>query len=174
MKCGTTSLYRYLALHPQIAMSQRKELDFFKTDADFAKGLEWYSAQFPDDSGVRGEASPNYSKFHIFPGVPDRMRSVLPDIKLIYLVRNPVERAVSHYMHSVHGGLFESRPISAVFERLDENNYVPGGGVHEATVAVVDRVVDAASATFGVRLELPNPNYALPGGLRCDIRFLPR
>jgi len=51
---------------------------------------------------------------------------------------------------------------------------VPGGGVHEATVAVVDRVVDAASATFGVRLELPNPNYALPGGLKCDIRFLPR
>jgi RND family efflux transporter MFP subunit len=48
---------------------------------------------------------------------------------------------------------------------------VPGGRVHQATVTVVDRVVDAASGTFGVRLELPNPDYKLPGGLKCDIRF---
>jgi RND family efflux transporter MFP subunit len=47
----------------------------------------------------------------------------------------------------------------------------PVGGVHEATVVVVDRVVDAASATFGVRLELPNPDYALAAGLNCRVRF---
>jgi len=47
----------------------------------------------------------------------------------------------------------------------------PVGGVHSAKVTVVDRVVDAASGTFGVRLELPNPNYRLPAGLKCKVRF---
>ena len=47
----------------------------------------------------------------------------------------------------------------------------PVGGVHEASVTVVDRVVEAASATFGVRLELPNPEYALPAGVKCRVRF---
>jgi len=49
----------------------------------------------------------------------------------------------------------------------------PIGGVHAASVSIVDRVVDAASGTFGVRLDLPNPDHALPGGLRCRVRFLP-
>jgi multidrug efflux pump subunit AcrA (membrane-fusion protein) len=47
----------------------------------------------------------------------------------------------------------------------------PVGGVHPAKVTVVDRVVDAASGTFGVRLEVPNPNYRLPAGLKCKARF---
>jgi RND family efflux transporter MFP subunit len=47
----------------------------------------------------------------------------------------------------------------------------PVGGVHAAKVTVVDRVVDAASGTFGVRLEVPNPNYRLPAGLKCKVRF---
>jgi len=48
----------------------------------------------------------------------------------------------------------------------------PISGVYTAKVTNVDHVIDAASGTFGVRLELPNPNYTLPGGLKCDIRFL--
>jgi membrane fusion protein (multidrug efflux system) len=48
----------------------------------------------------------------------------------------------------------------------------PIGGVYKAKVTVVDRVFDTASSTFGVRLELPNPGYALPAGMRCRIRFL--
>jgi len=48
----------------------------------------------------------------------------------------------------------------------------PVGGGYEAKVTVVDRVVDAASGTFGVRLELPNPSYALAAGLKCRVRFL--
>ncbi len=47
----------------------------------------------------------------------------------------------------------------------------PVGGVHEAVVVVVDRMLDAASGTFRIRLELPNPDYALPAGLRCHVRF---
>ena len=49
---------------------------------------------------------------------------------------------------------------------------VPGAPVHTAAVSVVDRVVDPASSTFGVRLELPNPDHSIPGGLRCRVRFL--
>lgn len=48
---------------------------------------------------------------------------------------------------------------------------VPVGGTHIAKVSVVDRVVDAASGTFGVRLDLPNPDYKLPAGLKCRVRF---
>jgi hypothetical protein len=50
---------------------------------------------------------------------------------------------------------------------------VPGGTAQRARVVVVDRLIDAASNTFGVRLELPNEDYAIPGGLRCDVRFMP-
>ena len=48
----------------------------------------------------------------------------------------------------------------------------PGAEVHEARVSVVDRIIDPASSTFGVRLELPNPEHTIPGGLRCQVRFL--
>jgi multidrug efflux pump subunit AcrA (membrane-fusion protein) len=47
----------------------------------------------------------------------------------------------------------------------------PAEGVYQATVTVVDRIIDAASGTFRVRAELPNPDYALPAGLRCKVRF---
>jgi len=57
--------------------------------------------------------------------------------------------------------------------RAEVRPQIPGGEMHQARVKVVDRLVDAASNTFGVRLELPNPGYAIPGGVRCDVRFLP-
>ncbi|MDQ3731459.1 MAG: sulfotransferase domain-containing protein, partial [Pseudomonadota bacterium] len=126
MKAGTTSLYHYLSQHPEIGMSRHKELNFFKTNADFAKGLDWYAAQFPSGSRVLGESSPNYSKCHLFPGVAERLHSVLPRISLIYLVRHPVDRAVSHYVHQVSTGK-ESRPFEAVFEDLEQNPYVLTG-----------------------------------------------
>lgn len=126
MKAGTTSLYHYLNQHPEIGMSRRKELDFFKTNADFAKGLGWYAAQFPSGYRVLGESSPNYSKCHLFPGVAERLHSVLPGISLIYLVRHPVDRAVSHYIHQVAAGR-EARPIEIVFQDLEQNPYLLAG-----------------------------------------------
>ncbi len=56
--------------------------------------------------------------------------------------------------------------------RAEVKPIFPGGGTHDAQVTIVDRVVDAASNTFGVRLELSNADYKIPGGVRCDIRFL--
>jgi Sulfotransferase domain len=126
MKCGTTSLHRYLSAHPQISTSTKKELDFFKTEKDFAKGVQWYTSQFNASYRIRGEGSPNYAKCHIFPGVPQRMYSVIPDCKLIYIVRNPIQRAISHYLHNWSAGI-ESRPISKAFQRFENNNYILTG-----------------------------------------------
>ncbi len=58
--------------------------------------------------------------------------------------------------------------------RAEVTPEAPGVGVYQATVSVVDRVIDPASGTFRVRAELPNPNYKIPGGLRCRVRFIPQ
>ncbi len=126
MKCGTTSLHHYLSKHPQISTSGQKELDFFLIAPAFGKGVDWYASQFDDTRPVRGESSPNYSKAHLFSGVPERMYSVVPDCKLIYVVRNPIDRAISHYLHGWVAER-ESRPVSEAFQDLDGNNYALTG-----------------------------------------------
>ena len=105
---GTTSLYHYLSNHPQIAPASMKEVHFF--DHNFQKGMAWYRAQFPSmiekylarsggqQTFVTGEASPYYL-FH--PHVPGRVAKSVPNVKLIVLLRNPVDRAYSHYHHEV-------------------------------------------------------------------------
>jgi len=98
MKCGTTSLHKYLGTHPDVCVSSPKETDFFlrRTDRD----LDWYRQCFAESARAYGETSTCYSKHPAFDGVPERMHSLLPDIKLLYLVRDPVERAVSHWIHN--------------------------------------------------------------------------
>lgn len=105
MKAGTTSLHAYLNQHPDIFMSAKKELDFF-IDKNFEKmGLDWYKAQFPIDAKVRGESSQNYTKRHHpnYLNVPERIKSTLSDVKLIYIVRDPIERMRSHYIENYYG-----------------------------------------------------------------------
>lgn len=101
MKCGTTTLYRHLAEHPGIDMSRDKETDFFVEDKGWGRGLGWYSEQFTRAEAIRGEASPNYTKSRDFPGVAARMAQTCPDVRLIYIVRDPVARAQSQFRHSV-------------------------------------------------------------------------
>jgi len=106
-RCGTSSLYATLALHPAILPVRIKELHFFD-NADgynnFRKGLAWYGMQFPPKvpGTITGEASPYYIHH---PLVPQRMRAVVPDVKLIAILRNPVDRAYSHYWHEACQGL---------------------------------------------------------------------
>jgi tetratricopeptide (TPR) repeat protein len=95
-KCGTTSLYWYLRQHPKIFTSLEKELDFF--DQEFGKGIDWYLAHFSqvpnDDTYSVGEVSPNY----IYSlQAPQRIYELLPKVKLIVLLRNPIERTISRY-----------------------------------------------------------------------------
>ena len=96
-KAGTTALYAYLRWHPQITGPSFKEVSFF--DRHYARGERWYRAHLPAlRRGIVGEASPSYL-FH--PLAPERVRTMLPDVRLIALLRNPVDRAFSHYQHEV-------------------------------------------------------------------------
>jgi hypothetical protein len=124
LKCGTTSLHHYLNLHPEIAMSRPKELNFFVAELNWDLGVDWYRSHFPADARVRGETSPHYTNRPRFARVADRMRETLGDeARLVYMVRHPVERLLSHYIHNVGGGYEEreleeaSGPESAYVQR---------------------------------------------------------
>ncbi|MBE9040028.1 sulfotransferase [Oscillatoriales cyanobacterium LEGE 11467] len=123
MKCGTTSLHDYLSLHPQISMSQLKELDFFVEKFNWQKGKDWYKSNFKVPTEIRGESSPNYTKCHLFEGVPERMHRLIPEAKLIYVVRDPIKRIISHYVHRVARGL-EKRSIDEALADVRDNNYI--------------------------------------------------
>jgi hypothetical protein len=114
-KCGTSSLYHYLRVHPEISMAAMKELKFFVREQNWERGVDWYRSWFADMSTpVRGEASPQYTKYPALRGVPERMHSVAPDAKLIYLVRDPLERLVSSYVDRYARGLENRRLSDAV------------------------------------------------------------
>ncbi|WP_217899831.1 sulfotransferase family protein [Nodularia sp. NIES-3585] len=125
MKSGTSSLHNYLNLHPEIQMSTLKELDFFVLEKNWNQGIDWYSNQFPINQEARifGESSPNYTKCHIFPNVPQRMASVLPEVKLIYILRDPIKRILSHYFHQFVDRQ-EMRPLIDVIQDKENNNYI--------------------------------------------------
>jgi hypothetical protein len=98
-KSGTTSLYSMLSLHPAIAMSREKETDFFCAAELGRDPRSRYFKQFDRKATWYGEASPLYTMYHEFPGVAGRIVEVFPSARLIYIVRDPVERAVSQYKH---------------------------------------------------------------------------
>ena len=99
-KCGTSALHFYLEQHPDISMSRPKELDFFVETKNWRRGLAWYEKKWPVNTLVRGEASPNYTAYPIFPGVAEKMARTVPEAKLIFLVRDPIARIASHYAHN--------------------------------------------------------------------------
>ena len=101
MKCASTSLHHYLDLHPEISMSRERGLNFFLEEYNWGRGVDWYASQFRGSAPIRGDTSPRYSNFPINAGAPQRMHGVIPDAKLIYIVRDPVERILSHYTHYV-------------------------------------------------------------------------
>ncbi len=104
-------------------MSKRKELDFFIADRQWDKGVSWYKSQFSDDVAVNGESSTGYTKYPLVRDVPKRMHSVLPTARLIYLVRDPVDRIISHYIHDYAQGR-ENRPIGDALNLLENNQYL--------------------------------------------------
>ncbi len=120
-KAATTSLWRHLGEHPDVFVSPIKETNFFVKEMNWSRGLDWYESLFAageSRSGLAvGEASPNYTLHPGLPGVPGRMASVIPDAKLIYLLRHPVERMISGYLQALAQGA-ETLPIErALLER---------------------------------------------------------
>jgi hypothetical protein len=109
-KAGTTSLWRYLSDHPQIFMSTPKELLFF--NRNWERGLGWYEQHFEGcgNAIAVGEASPGYTRYPYYQGVAQRIHQSLPDVRLVYLVRHPIDRMVSDYKMFVQHG-WERQPI---------------------------------------------------------------
>jgi hypothetical protein len=100
-----------------------KELKFFLREHNWERGLDWYQSWFADTPGpVRGEASPQYTRYPRARGVPERMHSVVPDAKLIYLVRDPLERLVSSYVDSYSRG-FDDREFADAISMSPTNPY---------------------------------------------------
>lgn len=106
MRCGTTSLHATLARHPQLCASYHKEVHYF--DLHHRLGAGWYARQFPkprrlpDGSDTRAFESSPYYMFD--PRVPERMREMLPEVRILFLLRDPVERAISHYRKNIRDG----------------------------------------------------------------------
>lgn len=100
MKAGTTSMHNYLDVHPDVAVSTEKEMRFF-SDPDALGWIGRYQDHFPTGTRYRVESSPQYTKFPVVPGVVDRMADLVPDARLIYLVRDPIDRIVADYVEQV-------------------------------------------------------------------------
>ena len=143
-KCATTSLFRYLETHPQVYMAPGKELRFF--DKSFDRGIDWYTAHFAGAAGERalGEVTPLYL---IDQAAAPRIASMLPDAKLIAILRHPVDRAYSQYWHSRLRDR-EARPFGEVIDAQLESE---AAGEHPTASSIVsigryDRHLDRFSA----------------------------
>lgn len=104
-KAGTSSLFAYLSQHPQLLPSYTKEVHFFdgglnhKVD-NYRKGAPWYRAHFPArGAGARAKAFEASPLYLFNPLAPGRMFGLIPEVKIIALLRNPTRRAISHYFH---------------------------------------------------------------------------
>jgi hypothetical protein len=122
-KGGTTSLHLYLAEHPEIAMSSEKEPMCFERP-DWVERMAEYKELFQTPAEVRGESSTAYSAYPWVPEIPDRVRSVVPDAKLIYCVRDPIERMLAHYAQMVWDR-FPVRPWDELMDDLEDPMNIP-------------------------------------------------
>ncbi len=104
-RSGTTSLHKYLESHPDIFMSAIKEINYFSNPGISVNGDDWYFRHFNKaNQKMIGEASTSYTVAHHRTDVPEKIYNTLGDIKLIYLLRDPIDRLISHYVHHVHRG----------------------------------------------------------------------
>jgi hypothetical protein len=125
-KAGTSSLFKYLCSHPSFARPWKKEVRYFAYHYD--RGPSWYRSHFPTRTELRaagvadgtraltGEATPSYLSH---PFVPGRMAELVPDVRVVALLREPVARAIASYHHKVRLG-YETRPIEQAFEECFE------------------------------------------------------
>ena len=132
-KSATTSLANSLSRHPNISLGSIKEPNFFSHQASFAKGFDWYSSLY-DDIGpdqLALDASTGYTRWPQNPGTAARIHACAPAARLIYLMRHPVDRAYSHFVHRWSKERFPDTPFTMSFSEyvktdpmcLDSSNY---------------------------------------------------
>ncbi|MGK2955997.1 MAG: sulfotransferase family protein [Solirubrobacterales bacterium] len=118
LKCGTTSIHHYLGCHPDVHMSKPKELNFFAAEQNWDLGFDWYKGRFDNRSKINGESSPHYTNGPRFNGVAPRIHEYCPDAKLVYMVRDPIKRILSHWVHATGAG-YETREFVETLSRPD-------------------------------------------------------
>ena len=124
MKAATSAIYEYLMQHPSVVYRLPKELHFFTLN--YQKGLDWYLSQFEstvenevDGDLLIGEASPSYLTSK---EAPKLIYDLFPDVKIIVSLRNPADRAISHYYHQLNRVKDETRPIELAFSQQEMAN----------------------------------------------------
>jgi hypothetical protein len=184
LKCGTTSIHHYLGLHPEIQMSKPKELNFFCEELNWDLGLDWYASRFDSRFKVRGESSPHYTNLPCFTGVPARIREHCPDARLLYMVRDPIKRILSHWVHATGAG-YETGDLVEVLSNPD-TSYTNRSkywmqlqpylehfdGVDETfTSEQFDREWEKSGAKEGDKYQLMEKLIKLPGFRSFDRNF---
>jgi len=126
MKSGTTSLHDYLGKHPEIYTSEPKEIHYFMDENFNTHSLDWYKSLFITEKKIAGTSPQNYTKCHrpAVKIVPERIFKYMPNVKLIYIVRDPVKRIVSHYTEAQSGGYAPKKKLNAFLNDFKNNHYV--------------------------------------------------
>lgn len=135
-KAGTTSLHWRLKSHPEVFIPDKpQEIHYFDDERNYARGVDWYERLFAGWSGQEcvGQTSPRYL---YDPACAARIHDLLPDVRLIFLLRNPIDRAYSHYWHSLKLG-FETLPFEQALEREPER--LAQGGLSLRDHSYLDR-----------------------------------
>lgn len=133
-KSGTTSLHSLLQAHPSISVSNPKEIHYFDKQSNYIKGGRWYCNHFNELSEIRLESTPFY--FNSADSL-SRMQSDLgADLKLIIILRSPIERAYSHYWHEVKFG-WERKSFMDALEK--EASRIKKGGEYYRHYSYLDR-----------------------------------
>lgn len=117
MKSGTSSLATYLGAHPGVTMSRPKEPNFFADPGNWDKGLDWYRELFPSDATIAGEATTRYTMSPLYVGAAERIHRIIPEARLIYLVRDPIERMRSMFVHQADKHQTSYRSLAEAIER---------------------------------------------------------
>lgn len=136
-KCGTTSLHNYLNSSQQIYFPKYpQELHYFDDEHNYSKGIGWYLSHFSE--AKQNQLIAQTSPFYLFnPLCPERIYQMSPSIKLIVILRDPIERAYSHYLHQVKKNtetmsfedaiLFENKRIQQDYNSYRRYSYVERG-----------------------------------------------
>ncbi len=125
MKCATSTLQEQLLNQPGIFMSTPKEPNFFSDDDQYAKGIDWYTDLFASasDGDLLGEASTHYTKLPTYPDVLKRMSDYFDDMRFVYVMRHPVDRLISHFIHEWTMGKINKNIDSAIKEHSELISY---------------------------------------------------
>lgn len=138
MKAGTTTLFRWLASHPGCALPAVKEPHFFSRDDRYARGVDWYCSHFRDTGGrLTGEASASYTDPGVVETVAGRIAALVPDVRLVFVARQPEARLRSHYVHEVQRRR-ERRPFRLAVEQPD-SPYVARSGYAQCLGPFLER-----------------------------------